>query len=242
MTMSLKERIAARKAAEAAASGKVEHITQEQANAATVIDVPSREVSPLEAMGLDIEQVNPDTGLADPVKPEPPAQEVKKPMTFAEKMAEKKRLAEAAAAGNKPPAPTVPMVQTSIPQAPKAPEKITLTPEQLSVIEEEEDSELAQAYSDIALTINKLQYTDDGEPLGSAMNDLKRALKQNISASMLLLDTDIGQMVVALRRYTGTELTEATKEKKASSGAKTRKATTVTLTAEEIEKALATDF
>ena len=47
----------------------------------------------------------------------------------------------------------------------------------------------------------------------------------------------------ALRRYTGVELAEV-KEKKASTsgGGKTKRTAAITLTAEDIEKALATDF
>lgn len=236
--MDLKARIAAKKAAMAAASGTVEPITQEQANASITIDVPAKEISSLEAMGLDMESVNPDTLLADPIKAEPPPSEQKKPMTFAERIAEKKRLAEAS---SPQPASTQVTVSTPVPAPPKAPSVISLTPEQLAVVEAQESSELAQAYSDIALTINKLQYSLEGEHLGNAMANLKRALKQNVAACMLVLDSDIGQMALALRRYTGTELTEATKEKKPA-GTKAKKATNVTLTVEEIQQALATDF
>lgn len=222
--MSLKERIAARKAAEGG-----------QTAAPAEASPPSEIVSPLAAMGLDIEQANPDTGLVDPVKSEPASVEISKPMTFAERIAAKKKLAEASA-----PAPAAP-IQTSISMVPAMPKEIKLTEDQLAVIQEEENSELAQAYSDVALMVNKLQYALDGEPLAGAMSDLKKSLKQNASACMLLLDSDIGQMTLALRRLTGTELAEATKEKK-TPGTKAKKASSVTLTPEEIALALATDF
>ena len=122
--------------------------------------------------------------------------------------------------------------------APKAPAIIELTDAQKSVVAEQDNEELAQAYTDIAITINKLQYADDGEDLSKAMADLKRALRQNMSASMLVLDTDIGQMAMALRRYTGEVLEEA-KEKKASGKAGAKKASNVTMTPEEIAAALA---
>lgn len=236
MTLDFKARIAAKKAALLAESGAVQQVTQEQANASTVIDVPSREISPLEAMGLDAPV---SATLEEAVKEEPPAVEEKKPMTFAERIAAKKKLAEASAPA--PAAPSQP-VQAKISMVPAMPAVVSLTAEQLEVIQNEENSELAQAYSDVALMVNKLQYALDGEPLAGAMSDLKKALKQNASACMLLLDSDIGQMTLALRRHTGVELAEVSKEKKSSGGAKAKKASTVVLTPEEIALALATDF
>ena len=229
--MSLKERIAARKAAEGG-----------QTVAPAEASPPSEIVSPLAAMGLDTQSTPAETKivyqyesvLSDPVPVEVPVVS-QKPMTFAERIAAKKKLAEASA-----PAPAAP-IQTSISMVPAMPKEIKLTEAQLAVIQEEENSELAQAYSDVALMVNKLQYALDGEPLANAMSDLKKALKQNASACMLLLDSDIGQMTLALRRLTGTELAEATKEKK-TPGTKGKKASSVTLTPEEIALALATDF
>lgn len=242
MSMDLKARIAARKAAMMALSGEVQTITQEQANHDTVLDVIAKDISPLEAMGLDDSSAPTMTQEKFEEeylqKPEPPASEQKKPMTFAERIAEKKRLAEGAA-----PVLTAPTATktTALSVPPTEPKSISLTEEQLAVIQAEENSELAQAYSDVALMVNKLQYALDGEPLANAMADLKRALKQNASACMLILDSDIGQMTLALRRHTGVELQEATKEKK-STGTKAKKASNMTLTPEEIQLALATDF
>ena len=177
-----------------------------------------------------------------PVKAEPaPEPAPQKPMSFAEKMALKKKQAEAAVSAPAP-APTpasalaaLDIEDTIVQEAPT----VTLSPDQLSVIQEEEDSELAQAYSDLALTINKLKYTDDGDDLTNAMTELKKALKKNPSASMLLLDTDIGQMTLALRRYTGLAISDAKESKeKAKPGRKPAKASNVPLTPEQIAAAL----
>lgn len=175
-----------------------------------------------------------------PVKAEPaPEPAPQKPMSFAEKIALKKKQAETAVSA---PAPTpasalaaLDIEDTIVQEAPT----VTLSPDQLSVIQEEEDSELAQAYSDLALTINKLKYTDDGDDLTNAMTELKKALKKNPSASMLLLDTDIGQMTLALRRYTGLAISDAKESKeKAKPGRKPAKASNVPLTPEQIAAAL----
>jgi hypothetical protein len=65
------------------------------------------------------------------------------------------------------------------------------------------------------------------------MAELKKALHKNPSASMMLLDTDIGQMTIALRRYTHVELAEAATEKASKKATKsTGKAATVVLTPE----------
>ena len=238
MTLDFKARIAAKKAALLAESGTVQPVTQEQANASVTIDVPSREVSMLEAMGLDAPV---STVLEEAVKPEPAPAPEQKPMTFAERIAAKKKLAEASAPAPAASAASTP-TQAKISMVPAMPAVVSLTADQLEVIQNEENSELAQAYSDVALMVNKLQYALDGEPLAGAMSDLKKALKQNASACMLLLDSDIGQMTLALRRHTGVELAEVTKEKKSSGGTKAKKASTVVLTPEEIALALATDF
>lgn len=182
------------------------------------------------------EVVTPPTPVKAEPAPEPAPQ---KPMSFAEKMALKKKQAEAAVS-TPAPAPSSALAaldieDTIVQEAPT----VTLSPDQLSVIQEEEDSELAQAYSDLALTINKLKYTDDGDDLTNAMTELKKALKKNPSASMLLLDTDIGQMTLALRRYTGLAISDAKESKeKAKPGRKPAKASNVPLTPEQIAAAL----
>lgn len=214
--MGLKELLAAKKAAAAAAEAP-----------AQPAPVPAK-----------TEVVTPPAPVKAEPAPEPAPQ---KPMSFAEKMALKKKQAEAAVSAPAPaPAPVSALAaldieDTIVQEAPT----VTLSPDQLSVIQEEEDSELAQAYSDLALTINKLKYTDDGEDLTNAMTELKKALKKNPSASMLLLDTDIGQMTLALRRYTGLAISDAKESKeKAKPGRKPAKASNVPLTPEQIAAAL----
>lgn len=214
--MGLKELLAAKKAAAAAAEAP-----------AQPAPVPAK-----------TEVVTPPAPVKAEPAPEPAPQ---KPMSFAEKMALKKKQAETAVSAPAPaPAPSSALAaldieDTIVQEAPT----VTLSPDQLSVIQEEEDSELAQAYSDLALTINKLKYTDDGEDLTNAMTELKKALKKNPSASMLLLDTDIGQMTLALRRYTGLAISDAKESKeKAKPGRKPAKASNVPLTPEQIAAAL----
>lgn len=63
------------------------------------------------------------------------------------------------------------------------------------------------------LNINQLQEkiaqlatTEDGVPLRTAMDDLKKALKENPAACSLLLPTDIGECVAALKRLTNKEI------------------------------------
>lgn len=219
--MGLKELLAAKKAAAAASA---------PAPAPALDD-------PLAAMGLST--AAPETPVQAtveaPIQPEPPVSTPQKPMTFAERMALKKQQAAAST-----PAPPVPAPAPE-PPAPKQPVEVKLSEAQLEVIEAEDNKELAQAYSDLALLINHLQYTDEGDSLQNAMSELKKALKQNPSASMLLLDTDIGQMTIALRRLTQEHLEEAPKKAASTGGkkAKAPKASVVPLSADDIANALA---
>lgn len=212
---------------------------------------PAMATSIVQAMGLVVEAFTPpEPAPATPVvatvpeaiKPEPESVTVSKPMSFAERMAEKKRLAaQSTQAPAAVPAPTrEPLVQTHLSfPAPEAPKQISLSDEQTAQLREIESEELAQAYSDLALTINRLKYTEEGNDLSNAMADLKQAIRKNASAAMYLLDSDIGQMTLALRRYTHTEVTEAASEKeKAKPGRKPKAASTTPLTAEQIAAAL----
>ena len=152
-----------------------------------------------------------------------------KPMTFAEKMALKKASVEKAT--NEKQSDQQAQQTAIVEQKPVETNK--LSKEQEENLSEIEDAEMAQAYSDIALKINSLSFASSGEPLGNAMADLKKALHKNPSASMMLLDTDIGQMTIALRRYTHVEMaaqTEDKAEKKATK--KAGKAVNVVLTPE----------
>lgn len=137
-----------------------------------------------------------------------------RPMTFAEKLASKKGLV--AAAQSKPPAPP-----------PKAVIDSALIPE---------DEEDAQAYVDIKNKIEALAVVD-GDDLRNSMSELKAALKKNAAACELMLDEDLGKMVIALRRMTHVAIEEAkTPTKKAAKAPKTKD---VALTKEQIEAAFA---
>lgn len=101
-------------------------------------------------------------------------------------------------------------------------------------IPEGTESAVADAYIDIKLRIDDLVALS-GEDLVSAMSELKKALMKNPSAVSLMLDPDIGQMVIALRRITNVAATEAAKPGK--TGPKATKS--VQLTAEAMELAFA---
>lgn len=68
--------------------------------------------------------------------------------------------------------------------------------------------------------IAQLGVTEEGEPLRSAMDDLKRALKVNPAACASLLPEDIGSMVEILMKITGKELLEDMATKKSGKTAK----------------------
>lgn len=95
------------------------------------------------------------------------------------------------------------------------------------------DSAVADAYIDIKLRIDDL-VAMSGEDLVSAMTELKKALMKNPSAVSLMLDPDIGQMVIALRRITNVAAAEATAGK-SKTGPKATKS--VQLSAEAMELA-----
>lgn len=101
---------------------------------------------------------------------------------------------------------------------------------------EEADPADRTAYSDILDHLNTLAEAS-GEDLVQGMSILKKALHQNANACLLMRDQDVGQMVIALRRMTATELVDAKadatekKEKKAS-GTKSKM-----LTADELQQA-----
>ena len=217
---SLLEKIAAKKAAEAAAKALL-------ASPATPALAPIV-VAPL---------------VEEPKVEEKPAVEAapERVMSFAEKMAAKK----AAALGAPLPAvpaivnavvdtivvdaplvqnPIEPKVETPKVEAPKEEEAVDLT---------DIPTEDAQAYLDIKSKLNRLSALD-GSFLETAMKDLKKALMDNPQACYLILPQDIGKMVIALRAMKN-EVIEAASEtkEKAPKKAKASKA----LTAEEIAEA-----
>lgn len=178
------------------------------------------------------------------------AASAEKPLTFAEKMALKKQQAAAPA-----PAPAVSpiaaMEEKPVAATPSAPlsfadklraqkeavkaaqtvvqEKTEIDPERIPA-----DPDEAQSFVDIVTKINDLKSLMEDD-LKEGMSALKAAIKKNPSAADLLLDEELGLMVVALRRMRGITITEATKEKKP--GAKKPKAKEVALSAEELEAA-----
>lgn len=94
------------------------------------------------------------------------------------------------------------------------------------------DAGAEQAYADMKQQLDALvsMSADDLKP---AMQNLKRSLMQNPNAVALMLPSDIGQMVIALRKMTGVELAKAADGKKTATKAKKEK----TMTAEELEDA-----
>jgi len=229
----LKEILAAKKAASAAAQNNVVPVIT--VNAAIIVEndpSPTEKIvesktpmSVLAAMEFNSE-INDVSAELEKKASIPP-----KPMTFAEKMAAKKLLLE----GKK----DEPQAQT-LEQPNKAEEtikekkEVTLTDDQKEVISEIADPEMAQAYSDIALKINTLLVTDTGDSLENAMTNLKKALHKNPAASMMLLDTDIGQMTIALRRMVAMDLEEKESGKSKKDSKPPKKTGNVVLTAEQL--------
>jgi hypothetical protein len=160
------------------------------------------------------EEISPLSAFEEPVKAPAPSAPSDRPMTFAEKLALKR--GEITAAQAKPPAP-----------APVAVIDPAMIPE---------NPEDAQAYVDIKNKIEALA-TLLGDDLRSAMSELKAALKKNSAATELMLDEDLGKMVVALRRMTNVVIADAKSPTKKAAG-KT-KAKDVALTADEIAAAFA---
>jgi hypothetical protein len=149
------------------------------------------------------------------VKAEAPA----KPLTFAEKLALKKQQ-EAASKASLSPTAELPkavdnpviqpaaVVKSSEEKAAPIPASVATTTENPST-----DPAVAQAYADIEQRIQNLENASETE-LEGQMKALKKALMDNPAATELMLDTDIGKMVIALRRLTKEAIVEAEKEKK----------------------------
>lgn len=79
--------------------------------------------------------------------------------------------------------------------------------------------------------IGALSQTEDGQPLRNAMNDLKKALKENSAACSLLLPEDIGSIVEVLKKMTNRQIIADLEPKKRNAGKKE----SLTLTKEELE-------
>lgn len=131
--------------------------------------------------------------LATEPEPAPAPAAPSKPLTFAEKMALRKKEVEAAQAA-----------------PPKKEEKPPLEIDPATIPEDPED---AQAYVDIKQRIHNLEDLFDDD-LQNAMSELKAALKKNPNAVSLMLYSDVGKMVTALRRMAGIQLEAKTTGKK----------------------------
>jgi len=154
------------------------------------------------------------------------------PLTFAERMALKKALEKAQAAGAPIVAATQPPITPSLPVA----VPIAAKSEESSISStkpNEADAKTAQAYADIKAKINLLSDMSESD-LPDAMKDLKASLLQNPQACYLMLPQDIGQMVIALRAMRQEAVVEATTTKE--KGPKKARASK-NLTAEEIAAA-----
>lgn len=145
-----------------------------------------------------------------PQKQEAQKQE-EKPLTFAEKMALKKKQQEAPT-----PAPAVEekkeVLSTALVQAAKA----ETANQEIAKAEEAEategNAEIRNAYAEIAAKIDELAELSTTELTG-AMSALKKSLMQNPAACELMLDEDLGKMVTALRRIVGEEIVAKKAEK-----------------------------
>lgn len=223
--MGIKELLAARKAA-AAGLNEVKPVDD------TVIDVAAKEIigtiSDAKAQigaKYEVTMVAPTESFPDPVK-EAPKVEVKKPLTFQEKMALKKAQEASTAA------PTGEKKEKDTAEGKASATEAVKTANTSLIVTSEEVPEVSQAYLDIKTKIDELSELSD-EPLQGAMKELKKALMQNPSAVSLMLDEDIGKMVIALRKMTGVAMAEASKPKEK----KAPKAKNVMLTAEQLASA-----
>jgi hypothetical protein len=92
----------------------------------------------------------------------------------------------------------------------------------------------AQVASEIQARISQL-CTFEGDSLKDEMLELKKALKENPAACLLLLPEDIGTMVQHLQKVVGVAISKANeaKEKK-----ETKKKAPKVLSASELQKAL----
>lgn len=185
--------------------------------------------------------------VAEPVKEEPATAPAKK-LSFAEMMALKKQQNTTPSAEQKPstnttgngentipdssPKPVAPTATTAPVQAatsspavpaPSPVSVATTTPQSETTLSSNEEAspEARQAYADIKEKINLLN-TMSGDDLKNAMSNLKKALMANPAAVSLMEDSDIGQMVIALRKVTGETIAEASAEKKPGRKAKTK--------------------
>lgn len=235
-TMTLAEKIAAKRAAQA--PQKEEPVAQ--AETVIVQEEKEEQKPPVKASAI----------LADLVKAEPAARAEQKQLSFSEKMALKK--AQEAAASSSDTHVTVEQVAAALtkPTIP-SPLKEKIHDKIVSVLKDAQEQddlereeyknaapEIQQGYRDIKGRVEELSETDDDD-LADAMSQLKKSLLANPSACLLMLDEDIGKMTIALRRLTQEALVAATKEKAPKGvGKKTKSTSQVALTEEQMQKVL----
>lgn len=220
--MGLKEILAAKKAAAAAAEQEKasEQSSEKDTEAVSEADDSSGSDNPAADDVADSQPAEQSRSveasmLQDDELQKPAQAAPAKPMTFAEKMALKKQGIQAAQAAPSP-KPTAPVIDPA------------MIPD---------DPVTAADYVDIKTRIHALESLFDDD-LAGAMAELKAALKKNPAATELMLDEDIGKMVISLRRMTHVAVVEATAGKKAGRKS-TPKAKDAPLTKEEIEAAFA---
>jgi hypothetical protein len=216
--MGIKEILAAKKAAAEALAASTPALASSDpvAHQQAITDHAAEQEHVAIQHAKDIEKALLIPPIDLPTEPPPSAPAVEKKLTFAEKMALKRgELKTAQVVG----------AAKEIPKAVIDPAMIPENPED------------AQAYVDVKNKIEALTALL-GDDLKTAMQDLQAALKKNAAACELMLDEDLGKMVIALRRMKNEDVVSATKPKKA--GAKP-KAKDVALTAEELEAAFNAD-
>lgn len=105
-------------------------------------------------------------------------------------------------------------------------------------IKEEEESKVpsdcSQEVADILLKIRSLNEMSDLD-LKGAMDSLKLSLLENPAAVEIMLPEDIGEMVKALMKITGQQITEAVTKKK--TGRKAKEPSLKNLSEDDIAKA-----
>lgn len=220
--MGLAEILAAKKAKEQQAITPAQAVEQQ---------VAAQEITPAEADKF-LDKINihgTETGRTSSAAPQEAAKPATgKPLTFAEKMALKKQqngvpavaaqttsdpviAASTTSATQSDPKVVAPTTQPA-PSAEVRESTAAIIPAQNATGNSGADTATAQAYADIAERIKSLSDLSD-TPLEHAMRDLKKALLANPNAVSLMMDSDYGQMVIALRRLVQEDTVEAAKEK-----------------------------
>ena len=229
----LAELLAAKRAKEDAAKGLIDAVANEADKNPT--GYAPKELK--DAAQTAVNALMETKTISDPKKEEPANTAVPKPMSFAEKMALRRKEQEAQKTESKDsvnsggdtihkeevpkeqaPVNTAP-AQDALPSSakpadiPASVDTGTSTQQQEQTQDTEVSPEARQAYADIKAKLEVLN-SMSGTDLESSMKELKKALMANPAAVSLMEDSDIGQMVIALRKITGETIAEAAKEKK----------------------------